>query len=140
AEYQGKRAGSLGSLACFSFYPTKNLGAYGDAGMVVTNDPAWAARMACLRVHGMEPKYHHKHLGWNARLDALQAAILRVKLPHLEDWIAARQAAARRYDAMIEEHHLSRSLERPVVRSYARHVFQQYVVRVAQGQRDALVR
>src|SRR5437667_1214633 len=140
SEYQGKRTGSLGSLGCFSFYPTKNLGAYGDAGMVVTNDPEWAARMACLRVHGMEPKYHHKYLGWNARLDALQAAILRVKLPHLDRWIAARQAAARRYDALIEEHHLGRFLERPVVRPHRRHVFTQYVVRVAQGQRDALVR
>src|SRR5438445_5982674 len=125
AEYQGRRAGGLGAIGCFSFYPSKNLGAYGHAGMCVTNDPDWAARMTCLPVHGMEPKYYHKYLGWNARLDALQAAILRVKLPYLEDWIAARQTAARRYDAMIEENHLSRSLERPVVRSYGRHVFQQ---------------
>jgi dTDP-4-amino-4,6-dideoxygalactose transaminase len=140
AEYQGKRAGTLGAIGCLSFYPTKILGAYGDAGMVVTNDPGWAARMACLRVHGMEPKYYHKHLGWNARLDALHAAVLRVKLPHVESWIAARQAAARRYDALIEEHHLGRFLERPVVRPHRRHVFNQYVVRVATGQRDALVR
>src|SRR5215468_8509323 len=96
AEYQGKRAGSLGSLGCLSFYPTKNLGGYGDGGMVVTGDPEWAERMACLRVHGMEPKYFHKHLGWNARLDALQAALLRVKVPYLEEWLAARQTAARR--------------------------------------------
>ena len=108
--------------------------------MCVTNDPDWAERMTCLRVHGMEPKYYHKYLGWNARLDALQAAILRVKLPYLDGWIAARQAAARRYDALIEEHHLSRFLERPVVRSYGRHVFHQYVVRVADGQRDGLMR
>jgi dTDP-4-amino-4,6-dideoxygalactose transaminase len=140
AEYQGKRAGSLGAIGCFSFYPSKNLGAYGDAGMAVTNDADWAARMVCLRVHGMEPKYYHKYLGWNARLDAIHAAILRVKLPHLESWIAARQMAARQYDALIEEHHLTQFLKRPVLRPRRRHVFNQYVVRVADGQRDALVR
>jgi dTDP-4-amino-4,6-dideoxygalactose transaminase len=139
AEYHGKRAGTLGAIGCFSFYPTKNLGTYGDAGMVVTSDPDWAARMACLRVHGMEPKYHHQYLGWNARLDALQAAMLRVKLPHIDRWTDARQAVAQRYDALIEDHHLTQFLERPVVRPNRRHVFNQYVVRVAAGQRDALV-
>lgn len=140
AEYQGRRTGSLGTIGCFSFYPTKNLGAYGDAGMAVTSDPELARRMACLRVHGMEPKYYHKQLGWNARLDALQAAILRVKLPHLERWIAARQAAARRYDALIEKHHLAGFLQRPAIAPRRRHTFNQYVVRVADGLRDALVR
>jgi dTDP-4-amino-4,6-dideoxygalactose transaminase len=140
SEYQNKRAGSLGGLACLSFYPTKNLGAYGDAGMVVTNDPEWAQRMKCLRVHGMEPRYYHKYLGWNARLDGLHAAMLRVKLPHLERWIGNRQAVAARYDALIDEHHLSHFLERPVRRPHRRHTFNQYVVRVANGQRDALVR
>jgi dTDP-4-amino-4,6-dideoxygalactose transaminase len=140
AEYQEKRAGSLGSLGCLSFYPTKNLGAYGDAGMVVTNDAEWARRMKCLRVHGMEPRYYHKYLGWNARLDALHAAMLRVKLPHLERWIGNRQAIAARYDALIEEHRLSHLLERPIRRPDCRHTFNQYVVRVANGQRDALVR
>jgi dTDP-4-amino-4,6-dideoxygalactose transaminase len=140
AEYQGKRAGSLGAIGCLSFYPTKNLGAYGDAGMAVTSDPALAARMACLRVHGMEPKYHHKYLGWNARIDALQACLLRVKLPHLDRWIAQRQAAAERYDALIEEQHLTHYLERPIVKPSRRHTFNQYVVRVARGDRDALVR
>jgi dTDP-4-amino-4,6-dideoxygalactose transaminase len=140
SEYQGKRVGSLGSLACLSFYPTKNLGAYGDAGMVVTGDPEWAARMACLRVHGMEPKYYHKYLGWNARLDAVQAALLRVKLPYLDRWLEQRQAVARRYDALIEEHHLTHFLERPTVLPQRRHTFNQYVVRVARRERDALVR
>lgn len=140
AEFQGKRAGSLGSIGCFSFYPSKNLGAYGDAGMVVTSDPDWAERLACLRVHGMKPKYYHKYLGWNARLDALQAAILRVKLPYLDRWVAARQEVARRYDSLIAEQHLQNFLERPLVLPRRRHVFNQYVVRVAQGQRDALMR
>jgi dTDP-4-amino-4,6-dideoxygalactose transaminase len=140
ASYQGKRTGTLGAMGCFSFYPTKNLGAYGDAGMVVTNDPEWAARLKCLRVHGMEPKYYHKYLGWNARLDALQAALLRVKLPHVDAWIEARQAVARRYDTLLEENHLGHFLQRPVVRPNRKHVFNQYVVRVAQNQRDALLR
>jgi dTDP-4-amino-4,6-dideoxygalactose transaminase len=140
AEYAGRRAGSLGAIGCFSFYPTKNLGALGDAGMVVTNDPGWAARMACLRVHGMEPRYYHRHLGWNARLDAVQAAVLRVKLPHLDAWTEARQAAAARYDALIEEQHLGGFLQRPVRRPNRRHVFNQYVVRVGDGLRDSLVK
>jgi len=140
AEYQGKRAGTLGAIGCFSFYPSKILGAAGDAGMVVTSDPEWAARMSWLRVHGMPVKYRHKYLGWNARLDALQAALLRVKLPHVDRWIEARQAAAGRYDALIAEHRLGRFLERPVVVRHRRHVFNQYVVRVADGQRDALMR
>jgi dTDP-4-amino-4,6-dideoxygalactose transaminase len=139
AEYQGKRAGSLGGMACLSFYPTKNLGGFGDGGMVVTGDPGWAARMRCLRVHGMEPKYHHKYLGWNGRLDAMQAALLRVKLPHLDGRLEARQAAARRYDGLIEEHYLGHFLRRPVVRPQRRHTFNQYVVRVEAGERDALV-
>jgi dTDP-4-amino-4,6-dideoxygalactose transaminase len=140
ADYQGKRVGTLGSVACLSFYPTKNLGTYGDAGMCVTDDPDWAARMARLRVHGMEPKYHHKEMGWNARLDAIHAAILRVKLPFVEGWVAARQEAARRYNSLIEAYHLGHLLLRPVARPDRRHVFNQYVVRVANGLRDELSR
>jgi dTDP-4-amino-4,6-dideoxygalactose transaminase len=139
AEYQGKRTGTLGAVACFSFYPSKNLGTYGDAGMCVTSDPEWAARMRALRVHGMEVKYCHQYMGWNARLDALHAAILRVKLCRLENWTAARQEAAQRYDALIEENHLGHFLRRPLVQPQRRHVFNQYVVRVSQGRRDALV-
>ncbi|MGE3809367.1 MAG: DegT/DnrJ/EryC1/StrS family aminotransferase [Gemmataceae bacterium] len=140
AEYQQKRTGSLGAVGCFSFYPSKILGAYGDAGMVVTNDPDWAEHMAELRVHGMKKKYQHTSMGWNARLDAVQAAILRVKLPLVEGWIEARQQAARRYDELINELHVASFLERPVVRGPQRHVFNQYVVRVAAAERDALVR
>jgi dTDP-4-amino-4,6-dideoxygalactose transaminase len=140
AEYRGRRAGGLGAAGCLSFYPTKNLGACGDAGMVVTNDSALAERMRCLRVHGMEPKYFHKYLGWNARIDAVQAAILRVKLPHVERWIEERRAVARVYDALIEEQHLTSFLERPLALPGLRHTFNQYVVRVAGGRRDALVR
>ncbi len=140
AEYQNKRTGTLGAFGCFSFYPSKILNACGDAGMVVTSDPDWAAKMNALRVHGMEVRYEHKYLGWNARLDALQAAILRVKLPHVDSWIELRRQAAQRYDEMIEENHLSHFLSRPVVRPNRRHVYGNYVVRVASGQRDALMR
>jgi dTDP-4-amino-4,6-dideoxygalactose transaminase len=140
AEYANRRTGILGNVACFSFYPSKNLGAYGDGGLVVTDDGDLATRIACLRGHGMEPRYNHKLLGWNARLDALQAAMLRVKLPYLDQWSEARQAAARRYDVMIEGSDLDAYLLRPVVRPGRRHVFNQYVVRVAHGQRDGLLR
>ncbi len=140
SEYQGKRTGTLGAMACLSFYPTKNLGAFGDAGMVVTNDREWAAKMACLRAHGMEPKYYHKHLGWNSRIDALQCAILRVKLPWLNRWIDGRIAAARRYNELIDEHQLGHFLHKPPVRPSCRHSFNQYVVRVSGAQREALIR
>jgi dTDP-4-amino-4,6-dideoxygalactose transaminase len=140
AEYQGKRAGSLGSIGCLSFYPSKNLGAFGDAGMTVTNDPEWARRMTCLRVHGMEPRYHHQMLGWNARIDALQAALLRIKLPHLERWLGMRQAVAARYEQLIEEYHLGHFLQRPTALPNRRHTWNQYVVRVARGERDGLMR
>jgi dTDP-4-amino-4,6-dideoxygalactose transaminase len=139
AEYEAKRAGNLGAMGCFSFYPSKTLGCYGDGGMVVTNDPDWAARLACLRGHGMEPKYYHQYIGWNARLDEVQAAILRVKLPYLERWITARQAVARRYDTLIAQHHLTGFLERPKAHPQHRHAFNQYVVRVGAGSRDALL-
>jgi len=140
AEYHGKRAGTLGTLGCFSFYPSKILGAYGDAGMVVTADGERAKRMMALRVHGMESKYYHKYMGWNARLDALQAAMLRVKLRYVESWIEARRRVAGRYDALLQELHLDAFLSRPVVQPKSRHVFGQYVVRVAPNQRDALWR
>ncbi|GIW82549.1 MAG: glutamine--scyllo-inositol aminotransferase [Gemmatales bacterium] len=139
ADYQGKRAGSLGAMGCFSFYPTKNLGAYGDGGMVVTNDPEWAQALACLRIHGATKKYYHEKLGRNARLDTLQAAILRVKLPHLETWIQARQQAAIRYDQLFNDFGLKGFLHTPVIKDQRRHVFHQYVIRVPSDLRDGLV-
>lgn len=139
AEYQGKRSGSLGALACLSFYPTKNLGAFGEGGMVVTNDPEWASKMSCLRVHGMEPKYFHKYIGWNARMDAIQAAFCNVKIAYLGQWLKQRQEAAKRYDSIIDEEHLGGFLKKPVRKSNRNHTFNQYVVRVAGGERDGLV-
>lgn len=139
SEYQGKRTGTLGALACHSFYPTKNLGAYGDAGMVVTNDRDLASKIACLRTHGMEPRYYHKYLGWNSRLDALQAAILRVKLNWVARFLDARIAIARRYDLLLDEHGLSGLIQKPVVLPQCKHTFNQYVVRVSGGRRDALL-
>jgi len=140
AEYQGRRCGNLGVISCFSFYPSKNLGTMGDAGMVTTNNAALAKKLSALRVHGSEQKYFHKYIGWNARLDAVQAAILRVKLPHVEGWIDARRQAAARYDDLIEDAGLHGFFHRPAVRPYGRHSFNQYVVRVPANHRDSLVK
>jgi dTDP-4-amino-4,6-dideoxygalactose transaminase len=101
AESGGRRIGSIGHAGCFSFFPTKNLGAYGDAGFVTTNDPALAERLAMLRQHGMRQKYVHEALGWCSRLDELQAAVLRVKLRHLDGWTAARRDHVRRYRRLL---------------------------------------
>jgi dTDP-4-amino-4,6-dideoxygalactose transaminase len=140
SEYQGKRCGTLGAVAAFSFYPTKNLGALGDAGMVTTNDADWASRLRALRVHGSEVKYHHKYLGYNMRLDAVHAAIMRVKLKHVPRWLTMREAAARRYDELIGAKQLHGFLQRPVACPDRRHAFNQYVVRVPSVHRDPLVK
>ena len=138
AEYRGRRAGGLADVACFSFYPTKNLGGFGDGGLLTTDDDAVAERLRLLHLHGMQPRYYHHVLGINSRLYALQAAILNVKLPHLESWTAARHANAARYDELFERHGLSRVLGLPSAAPHCRHVWNQYVIRVPCGRRDAL--
>lgn len=139
ADYHGKRCGTLGEISCFSFYPSKNLGTLGDAGLVTTSHDGLAKKLAALRVHGSETKYFHKYVGWNARLDAIHAAILRVKLPYVEQWITERCQAADRYDRLIEEQGLHGFLHRPIRSGQGRHTFNQYVVRVSSGHRDALM-
>lgn len=126
AEYKGQRAGSIGHYGCFSFFPAKNLGCAGDGGMVVTNDAERAERLRVLRVHGSKPKYFHKVIGGNFRLDTIQAAIVSVKLRHLDSWTESRQQNAARYDQMLA--HCS-EIRRPAP-SAGRHVYNQYVIRV----------
>lgn len=140
AEYKGKRCGGMGTIGCFSFYPSKNVGTLGDAGMVTTNDAALAKKLVALRNHGSEVKYYHKYIGWNARIDAIHAAILRVKLPHADAWIAGRRAAAKRYDALIESAGLNGFVTRPVVDPHAGHTFNQYTVRVPAAHRDPVMK
>jgi dTDP-4-amino-4,6-dideoxygalactose transaminase len=131
----GRRAGSIGDVGCLSFFPTKNLGAFGDAGMCVTNDGALHERMRILRVHGGEPKYHHSVVGGNFRLDELQAAVLVIKLRHLDAWTLARQANADHYDELLRAADLGQAVQAPVRRP-GRHIFNQYVIRTPQ--RDEL--
>ncbi len=132
------RAGSLGASAAFSFYPTKNLSAYGEAGLVTTNSPEMAAHMRLLRNHGSPRRYVHEELGWNSRLDAIQAAILRVKLKYVEGWNDARRQRAARYDQLFaaagltstgEQPENAAPIQLPLTSAHAHHVFHQYVVR-----------
>ena len=139
AEYKGRKVGTLGAVACLSFYPSKNLGGFGDSGAVTTNDQGWYEKMRILRQHGMEPRYYHHMVGWNGRIDAMQAALLRVKLPHLDRWISERRDAAKRYDALIESNHLQNQLVRPVEAPGRLHTYNQYVVRVKNVKRDELL-
>jgi dTDP-4-amino-4,6-dideoxygalactose transaminase len=138
AEYRGRRAGSLGEIGCLSFYPTKNLGGCGDGGLLLTSRADLADKLKLLRGHGMQPRYYHKVVGINSRLDAFQAALLRVKLPHLEAWTAARQANAARYTLLFNECGLDAEIGLPLAAAHCRHVWNQYVVRVPGVRRDAL--
>lgn len=161
SEYRGRRAGSIGHLACFSFFPSKNLGGFGDGGMITTNDPELADRVKLLRNHGYRPKYYNKVVGGNFRLDAIQAAVLRVKLRYLDGWTDARQRNAARYRELFEQAELSirpdtlaelrnearanggSPLDRaagvvlPQEKADARHIYNQFVVR--SGRRDELI-
>ncbi len=130
AEYRGRRAGSIGDLGCFSFFPSKNLGGVGDGGMVVTNDAALAERVRILRAHGSSPKYYHKFIGGNFRLDALQAAVLRVKLQYLDEWTAARQRNAAAYRRLFAGHSGESQIRLPADSVDGRHIYNQFVIRV----------
>jgi dTDP-4-amino-4,6-dideoxygalactose transaminase len=133
---EGRRAGQIGDLGCFSFYPTKNLGAFGDAGMVTTDNSGWAEKLRLLRVHGSQPKYFHKQIGINSRLDTLQAAILLVKFKYLEKWTAERQKKAERYRLLFQDLISSvKGFMLPTVQYQNRHIFHQYVIRVPERDR-----
>ncbi|MDH5259936.1 MAG: DegT/DnrJ/EryC1/StrS family aminotransferase [Gammaproteobacteria bacterium] len=139
SEYSnGGRAGSTGTIGCFSFFPSKNLGAFGDGGMCTTNDENVAERLRILRLHGGKPKYYHSVIGGNFRLDALQAAVLLVKLPYLDGWTAARQRNASFYDNAFASAGLGASVQTPLRRTGRRHIYNQYVIRVQD--RDGLRR
>jgi dTDP-4-amino-4,6-dideoxygalactose transaminase len=136
ARYKGRQAGSIGLAGCFSFFPSKNLGAFGDGGLVTTNDAALAHEVRLLRNHGAEPKYFHRRIGGNFRLDALQAAVLRVKLPHLERWTRMRRENATRYAALFRNAGLLERVTLPVEPPGWTHIFNQFVIRVPD--RDAV--
>ena len=133
AEFDGVRAGALGALGCFSFFPSKNLGAFGDAGAVTVNDDALFELLVDYRVHGMRPKYYHRYVGGNFRIDALQAAILHVKLPHLEQWSEGRRRNAAIYAELFAETNAGDRVILPRELSRRRHVYNQYVVRFPEG-------
>ena len=139
AEYQGRKTGVLGSVGCFSFFPTKNLGGAGDGGMMTTDDPELAQRLKCLRVHGDVGQYEHLEVGMNSRLDSLQAAVLRVKLKKLEDWTVARQNNAKQYGDMFRQEGILDTIVLPKIGPHRRHVFNQYCIRARNGHRDQIM-
>jgi dTDP-4-amino-4,6-dideoxygalactose transaminase len=128
ARYKGRQVGSIGTIGCFSFFPTKNLGGFGDGGLVVTRDAALAREVRLLRNHGAEPKYLHKRIGGNFRLDALQAAVLRVKLPHLPEWTEKRRENAARYDRLFRAARLTDVVSLPVQPAGYHHIYNQFIV------------
>ena len=127
AEYKGRKAGSMGDMGCLSFFPSKNLGGYGDGGMVITNDAELAEKIRVLRVHGAKPKYYHSLIGLNSRLDALQAAVLSVKLKYLDGWSKARRQNAENYNHLFSD----TDVVTPYVEPYNYHIYNQYIIRVS---------
>lgn len=134
-EYKGRKVGTIGDMGCYSFFPSKNLGAYGDGGLVATNDPDLAEQAVMLRAHGSKKKYYNELIGFNSRLDEIQAAILRVKLPYIDEWNEGRRQAAARYRRLLGE---CEGIVLPVEEQYSRHVYHQYTIRVRNGKRDEL--
>ena len=135
AEYNGKRAGSMGDVGCFSFFPSKNLGAFGDGGMVTTNSDAFYDKLVKLRVHGSHPKYYHQLIGGNFRLDAFQAAVVSVKLKYLDRWTEARQKNARNYRDLFEKAGLTDAIQLPIEKE-TRHIYNQFVISVKEKRDD----
>jgi dTDP-4-amino-4,6-dideoxygalactose transaminase len=138
ATHLGQRVGSLGTVGCFSFYPSKNLGGIGDGGIITTNDAQLADKMRVLCDHGQEPRYHHHFVGLNSRLDSIQAAALSVKLRHLDQYAASREKHALRYNERFKHFRLGDTISVPGIASAARSVWNQYTVRVTNDRRDAL--
>ena len=138
ASYRGRAAGSMGAIGCLSFYPTKNLGAFGDAGMLTTSDEPLAQRLRLLAGHGMNPRYYHKVVGINSRLDTIQAAVLLVKLAHLEAWTMARAQHAVRYHQLLSGRGLDLLAGLPTAAADCDHVWNQYTVRIPGGRRDVV--
>ena len=137
ATHQSRPAGSIGDVGCFSFYPTKNLGGWGDGGVLTTTDEQLADRIRMLRGHGMRPRYHHHEVGINSRLDSVQAAVLSVKLNYLERWTETRRANAKRYQEMFYDANLT-EIKLPYEIADGKHVWNQFTIRVHDGRRDAL--
>jgi len=134
-DFQGKKLGTIGHVGCFSFYPTKILGGYGDGGLIITNDDEVAEVARSLRAHGAKKNYYNEMIGYNSRLDALQAVILSVKLPYIEEWISGRRQAARNYNDLLKD---TLEIVLPYEASYGKHVYNQYTIRVLNGKRDRL--
>jgi dTDP-4-amino-4,6-dideoxygalactose transaminase len=135
AEYHGQKAGTIGNIGCFSFFPSKNLGAYGDGGLLVTNNEELAHKAAMLRVHGSKKKYYNEVIGYNSRLDEMQAAFLRIKLPLIDKWNEGRKQASNTYMQLLSG---VEGIVLPVEESYTKHVFHQYTIRVTNGKRDEI--